>query len=77
MVRPGDYRAPGARTTSGWAIASLVTGALGFAVLGVIFGIIALQKVGDYGQKGRGMAIVGIILSGVWVAVAVVVVVAR
>lgn len=72
VARPHD-----ANTTSGWAIASLVVSIVGGAVLGAIFGIIALGKIRDHGQKGRGMAIAGIILSGVWVVVAVVTVVTR
>jgi hypothetical protein len=49
-----------------------VLGILGGAVLGAIFGIVALGKIRDTGQKGRGIAIAGIVLSGVWVVVAVV-----
>lgn len=62
-------------STSGWAIASLVLGIVGGVVLSVIFGIVALGKIRDTGQKGRGMAIAGIVLSGVWVVVLVLAVV--
>jgi hypothetical protein len=76
-MRPYDvYRPPSAGQISGWAIASLVVGILGLVVLGVIFGIVALVKIRDYGQKGLGMAIAGIVLSGVWAVVAVVLVAA-
>lgn len=66
-----------ANTTSGWAVASLVLGIVGGAVLAAIFGFVALGKIRDTGQKGRSMAIAGIILSGVWVVVAVVAVAAH
>jgi Domain of unknown function (DUF4190)/Septum formation len=68
------YDSPAASTTSGWAIASLVLGILGGVVWGTICGVVALGKIRDTGQKGRGMAIAGIILSGLWVVVVVVVV---
>jgi Domain of unknown function (DUF4190)/Septum formation len=62
---------PQAQTTSGFAIASLVLGILGAVLLSVIFGIIALGKTKPGGQRGRGMAIAGLALSGVWVVVVV------
>lgn len=68
------YDSPAARTTSGWAVASLVLGILGGVVWGTICGVVALRKIRDTGQQGRGMAIAGIILSGLWVVVVVVVV---
>lgn len=55
--------------TNGWAVASLVLGVCGGLVLGVIFGIRALTQINDTGQKGKGFAIAGIVLSGVWIAV--------
>lgn len=60
---------PRAQTTSGFAVASLVFGILGGVLLSVIFGIIALGRTKPGGQRGRGMAIAGLILSGVWVAI--------
>ncbi len=56
--------------TSGWAIASLVCGVLGFlclpALAGVALGIVALVKIDrSRGQlRGRGLAIAGICVSG-------------
>jgi hypothetical protein len=54
--------------TNGFAIASFVLGLLGGALLSVIFGIIALSKIRHQPQRGKGLAIAGLCLSGVWVA---------
>ena len=64
------------KTTSGWAIAALVFGIIGGVLLSVIFGIVALNKTKDGRQGGRGMAIAGLVLSGLWVIGGVVLVVA-
>jgi hypothetical protein len=53
--------------TNGFAIASFVLGLLGGALLSVIFGIVALNKLRDRPQRGKGLAIAGLCLSGVWV----------
>lgn len=53
--------------TNGFAIASLVFGIIGGCLLGFIFGIVALVQTGKTGQKGRAMAIAGLVLSGLWV----------
>jgi hypothetical protein len=56
--------------TNGFAIASFILGLLGFtlvtAVLSIIFGIIALVKIREMQQRGKGLAIAGLVLSGVW-----------
>ena len=62
--------------TSGWAIASFVLGVLGGTVLGIIFGIIALKRIRRLGQKGRGLAIAGLVLSTGWLVLAIVAVIA-
>ena len=66
---PYAQQPPPARTTSGFAVASLVFGILGGVLFSVIFGIIALGRTKAGGQRGRGMAIAGLALSGVWVAI--------
>ncbi|BBX61371.1 hypothetical protein MSAS_05450 [Mycobacterium saskatchewanense] len=60
--------APQPPTTSGFAVASLVFGLLGGVLFSVIFGIIALGRTKPGRQRGRGMAIAGLVLSAVWVA---------
>jgi len=69
-----DRPAPG---TNGFAIASFVLGLLSVVLLSVIFGIIALKKLRDRPQRGKGLAIAGLCLSGAWlVGLAAVLVVA-
>lgn len=68
-MRPGIPGVHYAKTgTNGWAIASFVLGLLAVSVLGIIFGIVALSKIGNVPQRGKGLAIAGICLSGVWIA---------
>jgi hypothetical protein len=58
--------------TNGQAIASLVLGILGFltlsAIVGIILGIVALVRIRRVPQKGKGLAIAGIVLSALWLA---------
>jgi hypothetical protein len=57
--------------TNGMAIASLVLGICGFfcvtPFIGIPLGFVALSKIRQTGQSGRGMAIAGIILSVAWI----------
>lgn len=53
--------------TNGFAIAALIFGIIGGALLGAIFGFVALSQIKKTGQGGRGMAIAGVVLSGLWV----------
>jgi hypothetical protein len=58
---------------NGLAIASLVVGIVSFfiglygavGVVAIILGVIALRQVRERGQRGRGLAIAGIILGAV------------
>ncbi len=58
--------------TSGWAISSFILGLLGVFVLGAIFGVVALRRIKRFGQRGRGLAIAGLVLSALWLVVIVV-----
>jgi Domain of unknown function (DUF4190)/Septum formation len=71
-AQPGQ---PYNRKTSGWAIASFVLGLLGGVLLSVIFAFIALSRIKRLGQQGRGLAIAGLILSGIWVLLIILIVV--
>lgn len=55
------------RTTNGMAIASLVTSLTCVPLLGAILGIVGLRQIRRNGQRGRGLAIAGVTVSGVWV----------
>lgn len=59
---------PQAPGTNWWAIVSLVFGLLGGVLISVVCGIVGLQRA-KRGQGGRGMAIAGLVLSGLWVLV--------
>ncbi|MGG5258261.1 septum formation family protein [Phycicoccus avicenniae] len=61
---PDGRHQPG---TNGFAIASLVLGMIGGVLLSVVFGCVALGQVRRSGQAGRGLAIAGLVLSGLWV----------
>jgi len=71
----GETWPPPSQGVSGLAIASFVLGLLGVflltAVLSVILGIAAMAEIRRSGQRGRGLAIAGFALSGVWVALIV------
>lgn len=57
------------QTTNGFAIAALICGIVapcGAGLFALIFGIIGLSQIGKRRQKGRGLAITGLILTGVW-----------
>jgi hypothetical protein len=76
---PAGYGYPPQQSfgTNGMAIASLVSALAGLlcmigSVLGIIFGIIALNQIKSTGQPGRGMALAGLIIGGITTAFAVV-----
>jgi len=58
---------PAGKGTSGFAIASFVLGLVGGVLLSVIFGIVALVKIRRRPQRGKGLAVAGLVLSGVWI----------
>ena len=67
---PPGYYAPPQKQTNWWAIISLIFGVIGGVLISVICGIVGLNKA-KHGQGGRGMAIAGLVLSGLWVLVGV------
>jgi hypothetical protein len=63
--------------TNGLAIAALVCGICGFlylvpAILGIVFGAIALRQIRRDSTEGRGMAIAGIAVGAAWLLLVVV-----
>jgi hypothetical protein len=67
---PPGYYPPPPKTTNWWSVVSLIFGVIGGVLVSVICGIVGLNKARQ-GQGGRGMAIVGLVLSGLWVLVAI------
>lgn len=61
----GPY-APPTPGTNWWAVISLIFGVLGGVLISVICGIVGLNRA-KKGQGGRGMAIAGLVLSGLWI----------
>jgi hypothetical protein len=61
----GPY-APPTPDTNWWAVISLIFGVLGGVLISVICGIVGLNRA-KKGQGGRGMAIAGLVLSGLWI----------
>jgi hypothetical protein len=61
------------------AIAAFVLGLLGFvgisAILGIIFGIIALSTIRGRLQRGKGLAVAGIVLGSAWLVLFIVLIV--
>ncbi len=70
---PSYVQQPAPGRTSGMAIAGFVLGLLSCSVLGLIFSIIGFNECKrSFGAvKGEGLAMAGIILSVVWLLVAV------
>ncbi|SPM29193.1 hypothetical protein MTAB308_2684, partial [Mycobacterium terramassiliense] len=68
---PPGYPPPQMVGTNGFAVASLVCSLFGWvcmfigAFLGIIFGFVALSQIKRTGQKGRGMAIAGIVIGAI------------
>ncbi|NMN95044.1 DUF4190 domain-containing protein [Nocardiaceae bacterium YC2-7] len=65
----GDFVLP--RPTNGYAIASLISSCVGPItllvgfVVGPILGVVALKQIGRTGEKGRGLAIAGIVIGAI------------
>jgi hypothetical protein len=71
---PAGPTPPEPARTSGFAIAAFVLGILPAVVLAPVFGIIALRRIKQRNQRGRGLAIAGLALSGAWALVIAIVV---
>ncbi|MBV9513688.1 MAG: septum formation family protein [Mycobacteriaceae bacterium] len=72
--QPPPYPPP-RKSTNRFAIASLILGVLGVVLLSIIFGILGLVQTKGGRQAGRGLAIAGLVVSGVWIVLGIVAVV--
>lgn len=72
---PWESPAPPSSGKNGMAIASFVLGLLGIvgisAILGIALGIVALRRIRRTSQRGKGLAIAGIVLGSAWLVLAV------
>ncbi len=62
---PGYAPVPAAPKTNVLAIVSLVISILGFNIIAIILGAIALSQIKKTGENGRGLAIAGIIIGAI------------
>jgi hypothetical protein len=63
---PAGYYGPRQHGPNAFALVSFVSGLGGGVPLSVTFACIALAKIRDTGQSGRGFAIAGLVLSALW-----------
>ncbi len=61
------YEAPPKTGTNGFAIAALIFGIIPICFLGIIFAIVALVQISKSRQKGKGLAIAGLVLNVLWI----------
>ncbi|ATL65687.1 DUF4190 domain-containing protein [Nocardia terpenica] len=74
MPGPANFAAPHREPgTNGLAIATLVTGILGVCIVPWVLGFIALNQIKKSGQKGRGMAVWGMVIATLWLVIGVIV----
>ena len=66
---PPYAQSPDDRPQSRLAIVAFVLGLLAFILPAVICGLIALRRIKDRNQRGRGFAIAGLVLSALWTLV--------
>jgi Domain of unknown function (DUF4190)/Septum formation len=59
------------RKTNGFAIAAFVLGMIGGTILSLTLAIVALRQIRETGQRGKGLAITGLVFSVIWGAVLV------
>jgi len=62
-------------STNGFAVSALVFGLIGGTILPIVFGHVALAQIGRTGERGRGMAIAGLILGYLSLTVVIVIII--
>ncbi|GAA3276037.1 DUF4190 domain-containing protein [Streptomyces lavendulae] len=76
MSTPPPYRPPMGQgpfrpALNGFALASLLVGLLCLPPLGIVFGVVALVQIARKGERGRALAVVGLVVSVAMTAVLV------
>lgn len=61
------YEPPAKSGTNGFSIAALIFGIIPVCFLGIIFGVVALVQISKSRQKGKGLAIAGLVLNVLWI----------
>ncbi|GAA2240949.1 DUF4190 domain-containing protein [Herbiconiux moechotypicola] len=72
---PGYAPVPAEQRTNVLAIVSLVISILGFNVIAIILGAIALSQIKKTGEKGRGLALAGIIIGAVSIVLVIIIII--
>ncbi|MGK9147969.1 DUF4190 domain-containing protein [Plantibacter flavus] len=70
--QPYGYAQPTGPKTNVMAIISLIAPFVGFSLVGLVLGIIALGQIKKTGEQGRGLALAGTIVSGAVLALSVI-----
>ncbi len=65
------HPAPQSSKTNTLAIVAFVTGLLGIAIAAVPTGIISLTQIKRSGEKGKGLAVAGLVLTAVWILISI------
>lgn len=60
--QPSYVQTPMVPRTNGTAIAALIFGILGFAIIPVILGHLALESIKRTGERGTTLAVIGLVL---------------
>jgi hypothetical protein len=73
-VPPSTIAGGSVQRTSGMAIAALVCGIIGVSAVAIILGFVARSQIKRSGgrEKGEGIAVAGIVLGFVWVAISII-----
>jgi hypothetical protein len=58
--------APPGRATDSFAVATLITGIVPLIPFTLVLGVVALIRIARTGARGRGLAITGLVLAGLW-----------
>lgn len=72
---PGYAAVPAAPKTNVLAIVSLVISILGFNVIAIILGAIALNQIKKTGENGRGLALAGVIIGAISLVIGIILII--